>query len=135
MRVLEHDLNTLDRRIFDDLDQVDKLKLERFLSELGVKTFSPREAIQNHIIPTFKSENWQEKEHLVVPFLVYIQKQFRMEENVVDINALIGIIAIKTNRGIVKPLEQQIYFTPSYGNKRHLQAMFPGKRNLFYFYS
>ncbi|XP_065060085.1 uncharacterized protein LOC135687459 [Rhopilema esculentum] len=125
VRVLEHDLNTLDRRIFDGLDQVDKLKLERFLSELGVKTFSPREAIKNHIIPTFKSANWHEKEHLVVPFLVYIKKQCCIEDNVVDIDALKEIIAIKTNRGIVKPLEQQIYFTPSYGNQYDLQAMFP----------
>ena len=112
---LEEDLNTIDARIYGEMDEIGKLKLDRFLADLGVRNMSPKEVIENHIVPLLKSGKLAEKEHLVVPYLKYIKQQYFIDESNVDIEVLKQNVVIATNHGFVKPTENQIYFTPSYG--------------------
>ena len=125
---LGQDLNTIDARIFNDMDQIGALKLERFLAELGLKRMSPTDVIECHIIPCLKSGKWAEKDHLIVPFLIYVKEQFFEDEGSVDMDALRQCVIISTNHGLVMPTEQQIYFTPEFGQEIvDLENTFPGK--------
>ena len=124
---LEEDLNTIDARIFNDMDEIGELKLKRFLADLGVKKMSPADVIESHIIPFLKSGKWVEKDHLVVPFLIYIKEHYFRDGNNVDIEALKHCVIISTNHGHVKPTEKQIYFTPKFGREiLDLKSAFPG---------
>ena len=123
---LEEDLNTIDVRIFNGMDQIDELRLERFLADLGVKKMSPVDVIESHIIPCLKSGKWVEKDHLVVPYLKYIKEHYFQDGSNVDIEALTQCVIISTNHGHVKPTEKQIYFTPKFGQDiLDLKSTFP----------
>ena len=114
---LEEDLNTIDARIFNDMDQIGELRLERFLADLGVKKMSPIDVIESHIIPCLKSGKWAEKDHLVVPYLMYIKEHYFKDSSSIDFEALKQCVIISTSHGNVRPTEKQIYFTPRFGQE------------------
>ncbi len=76
---LEGDLNTLDKNIFVGLDEIERLKVTRLLSDLGIKNISPKLVIDNHIIPAFKSGKWK-----VSLFLFSVHDKFILWEKFPD---------------------------------------------------
>lgn len=123
---IEEDLCTIDARIYAGIDEIDKLKLERFLASLGVKKMSPKEVIQKHIMPVFTSERWSEKKSLLVSYLMYMKEQYFKDKDNVDIEALKQNVIICTNHGYLKPTAEQMYFSLAYGRGTFdLKATFP----------
>ena len=120
---LEADLCTIDERLLSSLDQIERLKVERLLADLGVKTMSAKEVIQNHILPAFQSGKW--KEDLLVSYVTYIRDQQTQDATIIDVEKLKQCVVILTNQGVVKPWEQQVYFTQAYGNEVSLKELFP----------
>ena len=57
--VLERDLSTVHPALFSSLDDIGRSQVEQLLGRLGVKSWSARELINSHIIPTFKSSKWK----------------------------------------------------------------------------
>lgn len=57
--VLERDLSTVHPVLFSSLDDIGRSQVEQLLRRLGVKSWSARELINSHIIPTFKSGKWK----------------------------------------------------------------------------
>ena len=67
--VLERDLSTVHPALFTSLDNIGRSQVEQLLRRLGVKSWSPRDLINCHIIPTFKSDKWKVS-HLCFVLLV-----------------------------------------------------------------
>ena len=57
--VLEKDLSTVHPSLFSSLDDIGRSQVEQLLRSLGVKVWSPKELVNSHIIPTFKSDKWK----------------------------------------------------------------------------
>ena len=57
--VLEKDLSTVHPVLFSSLDDIGRSQVEQLLRRLGVKVWSPKELVNSHIIPTFKSDKWK----------------------------------------------------------------------------
>lgn len=54
--ILETDLSTVHPVLFSSLDDIGRTQVEQLLRRLGVKTWSAKDLINSHIIPTFKSD-------------------------------------------------------------------------------
>ena len=109
------------------MDDIGALKLKRFLTDLGIKEISPKNVIENHIIPCLQSGSWKEKAELIVPYLIYIKRIHDRGESTVDIEALKRCVIISTNHGNVNLTEKQIYFTPKFDQMLDLRETFPSK--------
>lgn len=59
VRVLEKDLPILHGELFSSLDSIERSQVAHLLKQLGVKSFSPKDVINSHILPTLKSDNWE----------------------------------------------------------------------------
>ena len=57
--VLEKDLSTVHPNLFTSLDDIGRSQVEQLLRRLGVKSWSAKELINSHIIPTFNSDRWK----------------------------------------------------------------------------
>ena len=57
--MLEKDLSTVHPSLFSSLDDIGRSQVEQLLRSLGVKVWSPKELVNSHIIPTFKSDKWK----------------------------------------------------------------------------
>ena len=57
--ILETDLSTVHPALFSSLDDIGRSQVEQLLRRLGVKTWSAKDLINSHIIPTFKSDKWK----------------------------------------------------------------------------
>ena len=56
--MLEKDLPTVHPSLLSALDDIGRSQVE-LLKRLGVKMWTPKEVINNHIIPVFKSKQWK----------------------------------------------------------------------------
>lgn len=59
LSILETDLSTVHPDLFSSLDDIGRSQVEQLLRRLGVKTWNPKDLVNSHIIPTFKSDKWQ----------------------------------------------------------------------------
>lgn len=57
--VLEKDLPTVHPSLLSALDDIGRSQVEQLLKRLGVKMWTPKEVINNHIISVFKSKQWK----------------------------------------------------------------------------
>ena len=59
VRVLEKDLPILHGVLFSSLDSIGRSQVAHLLKQLGVKSFTPKDVINSHILPTLKSDKWK----------------------------------------------------------------------------
>ncbi|XP_078347983.1 uncharacterized protein LOC144633073 isoform X2 [Oculina patagonica] len=124
--VLEKDLSTVHPALFSSLDDIGRSQVEQLLRRLGVKSWSARELINSHIIPTFKSHKWKAKSKEVLrSYLVYILEERLTDPSLCDMNELRSCVQILTNKGIRNPIATPIHFTPKYGNTIDLARQLP----------
>ena len=128
---VDKDINAIDARIYDGMDEIGVLKLDQFLSDLGIKKISPKNVIESHIIPSLQTGRWKEKEDLIVPYLIFVKETHDRDESNVDLEVLKECAIISTNHGNVKLTEKQIYFNPKFEQMLDLKNKFPSK-NYFY---
>ena len=57
--ILERDLSTVHPALFSSLDDIGRSQVEQLLRRLGVKSWSARDLINSHILPTLKSDKWK----------------------------------------------------------------------------
>lgn len=58
MADLQRDLSVLHPDLLTHLEKVGHSQLEKLLTRLGVKSWTPSDVIHNHILRTFKSDEW-----------------------------------------------------------------------------
>ncbi len=70
----------------------------------------------------------QTKPHnLLVGYLMYIKQQLERQPSLVNMDDLRSLVTIATNKGMVRPVDQPIHFTPDYNNKIDLRKLLPGR--------
>jgi hypothetical protein len=55
---MQGDLNILDHRLLNCVDQVGNSQVHRILEQAGVKQMTVHDIVTHHIIPVLKSEEW-----------------------------------------------------------------------------
>ena len=59
LSVLAKDVTTVHPSLLSSLDDIGRSQVEELLRRLGVKMWTPKEVVNNHIIPVFKSKKWK----------------------------------------------------------------------------
>ncbi|XP_068715873.1 uncharacterized protein [Montipora foliosa] len=124
--ILETDLSTVHPVLFSSLDDIGRTQVEQLLRRLGVKTWSAKDLINSHIIPTFKSDKWKAKSEKVLrSYVVYILEQRLSDPSVCDIKELRSCVQILTNKGPLNPVETPVHYASSFGNPIDLAKELP----------
>ena len=76
-------------------------------------------------INTFHSQS--KSQDLLVAYVVYLKDQLERHPSLVNLDQLRSVIALVTNKGVLRVSEQSIHFPPAYGNSIDLQEHLPGK--------
>ena len=89
--VLERDLSTVHPALFSSLDDIGRSQVEQLLRRLGVKSWSARELINSHIIPTFQSSKWKVTHEFVYSQSMLFSPRTRQAQN--NLNVTINRIS------------------------------------------
>ena len=57
--MIEQDICMVSHELTSNLEEMDQVTAKRFLKNLGVKSITPGDLINDYIIPAFKSGAWQ----------------------------------------------------------------------------
>uniref|UniRef100_UPI00358DDEA2 uncharacterized protein n=1 Tax=Myxine glutinosa TaxID=7769 RepID=UPI00358DDEA2 len=123
---LQTNLCVLHPALFLGLDATALSQMWCLLEQLQVRHITPREVIEHHVIPEFRSGAWKEKpKALVQTYLMYLESQWESDESVCDLKALRGILPVMTNCGFRCPSTESTYFTTKYLNHVDLPRDLP----------
>ncbi|XP_077982386.1 uncharacterized protein LOC144437336 [Glandiceps talaboti] len=127
LHALEKDLNTVPLELLTCLNEVENSQVHSVLKLIGVCDMKPRQVIQNHIMPVFTTDKWQEKDHkLLMEYVIYIKAESEKLPSVCNMEELKDVVQVITNHGLINPTKQPTHFTTDYGNKIDLQRDLPG---------
>ncbi|XP_022793492.1 uncharacterized protein LOC111332406 isoform X4 [Stylophora pistillata] len=126
LSVLAKDVTTVHPSLLSSLDDIGRSQVEELLRRLGVKMWTPKEVVNNHIIPVFKSKKWKCKSTEVLrSYLAYILEERLDDPSVCDMDELRSCVRILTNKGTLNPKSTPIHLTPKYGSTIDLARQLP----------
>ncbi|XP_066912062.1 uncharacterized protein [Clytia hemisphaerica] len=125
LKIIEQDICMVSSELTSNLEEMEQLTAKRFLKNLGVKSITPGDLINDYIIPAFKSGAWKEKQpKTLTAYVHYLCEQYHISSNIFDVEELKSCIVLKTNKGMKCPSKETIYLTRNYGNNLDLKGMF-----------